>query len=82
MLPLSRRPTGRYGIGLSLMVRPSFVIGGVAMKAVYSEEMLEVCPRHLKAVPGQKVMVDRFLQGKSLSAMPYATAKTYSSRHI
>src|SRR5690606_13242209 len=52
-------------LGYPLMVRPSFVIGGVAMKAVYSEEeMLEVLSAAFEAVPGQKVMVDRFLQGK------------------
>lgn len=52
-------------LGYPLMVRPSFVIGGVAMKVVYSEsELLEVLVEAFKAVPGQKVMVDRFIQGK------------------
>ena len=52
-------------LGYPLMIRPSFVIGGVAMKTVYSEkEMLEVLSEAFDAVPGQKVMVDRFLQGK------------------
>ncbi len=52
-------------LGFPLMIRPSFVIGGVAMKTVYSEkEMLEVLTEAFEAVPGQKVMVDRFLQGK------------------
>ena len=52
-------------LGYPLMIRPSFVIGGVAMKTVYSEEeMLEVLSEAFEAVSGQKVMVDRFLQGK------------------
>lgn len=52
-------------LGYPLMVRPSFVIGGVAMKAVYSEqELVEVLAEAFAAMPGQKVMVDRFLQGR------------------
>ncbi|MFA7366149.1 MAG: carbamoyl-phosphate synthase large subunit [Synergistaceae bacterium] len=52
-------------LGYPLMVRPSFVIGGVAMKVVYSEkEMLDVLSEAFQAVEGQKVMIDRFLQGK------------------
>lgn len=52
-------------LGYPLMIRPSFVIGGVAMKTVYSEkEMLEVLSEAFEAVEGQKVMIDRFLQGK------------------
>lgn len=52
-------------LGYPLMVRPSFVIGGVAMKAVYNEtELTEVLSGAFMAVPGQRVMVDRFLQGR------------------
>jgi len=52
-------------LGYPVMVRPSFVIGGVAMKAVYSEkDLLDVLNDAFKAVPGQKVMLDRFLPGK------------------
>ncbi|MDL2299008.1 carbamoyl-phosphate synthase large subunit [Synergistaceae bacterium OttesenSCG-928-D05] len=52
-------------LGYPLMVRPSFVIGGVAMKTVYSEpQLLEVLAEAFEAVPGQKVMVDRFLSGR------------------
>ncbi|MEG2183935.1 MAG: carbamoyl-phosphate synthase large subunit [Cloacibacillus sp.] len=52
-------------LGFPLMVRPSFVIGGVAMKAVYSEKALkEVLTEAFEAVPGQKVMVDQFLAGR------------------
>ncbi len=52
-------------LGYPLMVRPSFVIGGVAMKAVYrEEELVEVLGEAFAAVKGQKVMVDRFLQGR------------------
>jgi carbamoyl-phosphate synthase large subunit len=52
-------------LGYPLMVRPSFVIGGVAMKVVYNEtELRDVLEEAFEAVTGQKVMIDRFLQGK------------------
>ena len=52
-------------LGYPIMVRPSFVIGGVAMKAVYSEKELRgVLAEAFLAVPGQKVMVDRFIAGR------------------
>ena len=52
-------------LGDPLMVRPSFVIGGVAMKVVYNEQQLtDVLGEAFAAVPGQKVMVDKFLAGK------------------
>ena len=52
-------------LGYPLMVRPSFVIGGVAMKVVCGEEALvEVLQEAFEAVPGQKVMVDQFLVGR------------------
>ncbi len=52
-------------LGYPLMVRPSFVIGGVAMKVVYGEQALvEVLREAFEAVPGQKVMVDQFLAGR------------------
>ena len=52
-------------LGYPLMVRPSFVIGGVAMKAVYSEQALvAVLQEAFEAVPGQRVMVDQFLAGR------------------
>jgi len=52
-------------LGYPLMVRPSFVIGGVAMKVVYNEkDMFSVLGEAFEAVPGQKVMVDRFIPGK------------------
>lgn len=52
-------------LGYPLMVRPSFVIGGVAMKVVYGEQALvEVLREAFEAVPGQKAMVDQFLAGR------------------
>ena len=52
-------------LGYPLMVRPSFVIGGVAMRAVYDEKALvAVLKEAFEAVPGQKVMVDQFLAGR------------------
>lgn len=52
-------------LGYPLMVRPSFVIGGVAMKVVYDEDdLVGVLSEAFEVMPGQKVMVDKFLQGK------------------
>lgn len=52
-------------LGYPLMVRPSFVIGGVAMKAVYCrEDLISVVNEAFRAVPGQKVMIDQFLAGR------------------
>ena len=54
-----------HRLGYPLMVRPSFVIGGVAMKVVYNEQALrDVVSEAFSAVPGQKVMVDRFITGR------------------
>ncbi|MDO4987795.1 MAG: carbamoyl-phosphate synthase large subunit [Synergistes sp.] len=54
-----------HRLGYPLMVRPSFVIGGVAMKVVYNETALvAVVGEAFDAVPGQKVMVDRFIAGR------------------
>ncbi|MCF0247546.1 MAG: carbamoyl-phosphate synthase large subunit, partial [Synergistes sp.] len=51
--------------GYPLMVRPSFVIGGVAMKVVYSEQgLVDVLNEAFEAMPGQRVMVDQFLAGR------------------
>lgn len=52
-------------LGYPLMVRPSFVIGGVAMRVVRNgQELSEVMEEAFAAMPGQSVMVDRFLQGR------------------
>ena len=52
-------------LGYPLMVRPSFVIGGVAMRVVYNESSLvSVLSEAFEAVPGQKVMIDRFIAGR------------------
>lgn len=54
-----------HKLGFPLMVRPSFVIGGVAMKVVYDEEdLIDVLSEAFKVMPGQKVMVDKFLPGR------------------
>lgn len=51
-------------IGFPLLVRPSYVLGGQSMKIVINEEELE---RHvlsiLKDIPGNKVLLDHFLDG-------------------
>lgn len=51
-------------LGYPLMVRPSFVIGGLAMALVESEpDLREVLALAFEAMPGQSVLVDRFISG-------------------
>jgi carbamoyl-phosphate synthase large subunit len=51
-------------LGYPLMVRPSFVIGGLAMALVENEADLKaVLAQAFEAMPGQSVLVDRFLSG-------------------
>ena len=51
-------------IGFPLLVRPSYVLGGQSMKIVINEQELE---SHiidiLKKIPGNKVLLDHFLEG-------------------
>ncbi len=51
-------------IGFPLLVRPSYVLGGQSMKIVINEKELE---NHivdiLKKIPGNKVLLDHFLDG-------------------
>ena len=52
-------------IGFPLMVRPNFVIGGVAMQVVNrSEEFLDVVRAAFMAEPDQHILIDRFLPGR------------------
>jgi len=51
-------------LGYPLMVRPSFVIGGLAMALVESEsDLRSVLSQAFEAMPGQSVLVDRFVSG-------------------
>ncbi|HVJ50281.1 carbamoyl-phosphate synthase large subunit [Desulfitobacterium sp.] len=51
-------------IGLPLMVRPSYVLGGRAMEIVYSPLELEhVILRALAEFPGQEIWMDQYLVG-------------------
>ena len=51
-------------LGFPLLVRPSYVLGGQSMKIVINEQELE---QHvvniLKDIPGNKVLLDHFLEG-------------------
>lgn len=51
-------------LGFPLLVRPSYVLGGQSMKIVINEEELE---QHvvniLKDIPGNRVLLDHFLEG-------------------
>ncbi len=50
-------------IGYPVLVRPSFVLGGRAMRIVYSDQMLEEYMTHAVDVsPGKPVLIDKFLE--------------------
>ncbi len=51
-------------IGFPLLVRPSYVLGGQSMKIVINEQELEShIVEILKSIPGNKVLLDHFLDG-------------------
>jgi len=51
------------GLGFPLLVRPSYVLGGRAMRIVYDEPALEgVLEEALDAFPGRPILLDRFLE--------------------
>ncbi len=51
-------------IGFPMLVRPSYVLGGQGMKIVINErELEEHVVNILKEIPGNKVLLDRFLDG-------------------
>jgi carbamoyl-phosphate synthase large subunit len=50
-------------LGFPLLVRPSYVLGGRAMRIVYDESALHgVLEEALEAFPGRPVLLDRFLE--------------------
>jgi carbamoyl-phosphate synthase large subunit len=50
-------------LGFPLLVRPSYVLGGRAMRIAYDEEVLEtVLGEALEAFPDRPVLIDRFLE--------------------
>ena len=51
-------------IGFPLLVRPSYVLGGQSMKIVINEQELEEhVVNILKDIPGNRVLLDHFLEG-------------------
>ncbi|MDN5335311.1 MAG: carbamoyl-phosphate synthase large subunit [Synergistales bacterium] len=52
-------------VGYPVMIRPSFVIGGLAMQAVSTpDDLEEVLKMALEIKAGQTVLIDRFLPGR------------------
>ncbi|MEO6326200.1 MAG: carbamoyl-phosphate synthase large subunit [Thermoanaerobaculia bacterium] len=50
-------------LGFPLLVRPSYVLGGRAMRIAYDDAMLEPVLREaLEAFPGRPILIDRFLE--------------------
>jgi carbamoyl-phosphate synthase large subunit len=50
-------------LGYPVLVRPSFVLGGRAMRIVYSDQELRLYMRHaVEASPERPVLVDKFLE--------------------
>lgn len=51
-------------VGYPALVRPSYVLGGQSMRIVINDEELEShVIKTLKDIPGNKVLIDRFLDG-------------------
>ena len=51
------------GLGFPLLVRPSYVLGGRAMRIAYDEDTLEaVLEEAIAAFPDRPVLIDRFLE--------------------
>ncbi len=51
-------------VGYPALVRPSYVLGGQSMRIVINDEELEShVIKTLKEIPGNKVLIDRFLDG-------------------
>jgi carbamoyl-phosphate synthase large subunit len=51
-------------LGFPLLLRPSYVLGGRAMRIVYAEEDLQIyLSQALRACPDQPVLLDRYLMG-------------------
>jgi carbamoyl-phosphate synthase large subunit len=56
-----------YDIGYPVMVRPSYVLGGRAMKIVYNEEeLIDYVDQAVAINPDQPVLIDRYLIGKEI----------------
>jgi carbamoyl-phosphate synthase large subunit len=54
-------------LGYPLMLRPSYVIGGQAMQIVYNnQELTQYIDNAVKAMPGQPVLMDRYMIGKEI----------------
>ncbi|MDR2074306.1 MAG: carbamoyl-phosphate synthase large subunit [Oscillospiraceae bacterium] len=54
-------------VGYPVLVRPSFVLGGRAMRVVYSDAELSKYMREAqRASEGQPVLIDKYIQGKEL----------------
>ncbi|MGQ9473758.1 MAG: carbamoyl-phosphate synthase large subunit [Candidatus Caldatribacteriaceae bacterium] len=52
-----------HSIGYPVMVRPSYVLGGRAMRIVYSQEELEeFIKKAVEVSPGRPVLIDEFLE--------------------
>ncbi|MCG2690689.1 carbamoyl-phosphate synthase large subunit [Candidatus Parcubacteria bacterium] len=62
-LTLPEAAAAAEAIGYPVIVRPSFVLGGRAMKIVYDRQELETFARlALAASPGHPVLIDKFLE--------------------
>lgn len=57
------------GLGFPVMIRPSFVIGGVDMQVVYEmDDFRRLASLAFSHAPGVALLIDRFLQGKEFEA--------------
>jgi carbamoyl-phosphate synthase large subunit len=63
VLSIDEAAAAAEAIGYPVVVRPSFVLGGRAMKIVYDRKELEAFVRiALEASPGHPVLIDKFIE--------------------
>ena len=48
-------------IGLPLMVRPSYVLGGRAMEIVHEKNSLKICSRGIQSSRKNPILIDKFI---------------------
>ena len=70
-------------IGYPVVVRPSYVLGGRAMKIVYSEsELFEFMNQAVEISPGHPVLIDKFLEDAIEVDVDAISCLLYTSRCV
>jgi carbamoyl-phosphate synthase large subunit len=61
------------------LIRPSYVLGGQGMKIVIKQELEEHVVNLLKTIPGNKLLLDHYLDGAIEKQMLFAMEKMCTS---